>query len=228
MSLAVYVEIGPKRTFAGAVEWPGWCRSGRGEEEALAALLAYMPRYARVAEASGLPFTAPGALADLDVVERLTGGAGTDFGAPSVAPSADERPLDASELDRQSRLLVASWQAFDIALGEAAEAGVELRKGPRGGGRDLPKIEMHVLEAEEAYLSRLGSRLPRPGSALVPARTSAMRDAILATLAARSRNDPIPEPSGVERRWSSRYFVRRAAWHVLDHAWEIEDRAAPG
>jgi hypothetical protein len=28
-------------------------------------------------------------------------------------------------------------------------------------------------------------------------------------------------------RWSARYFVRRAAWHVLDHAWEIEDRSTP-
>jgi hypothetical protein len=25
-------------------------------------------------------------------------------------------------------------------------------------------------------------------------------------------------------RWSARYTVRRAAWHTLDHAWEIEDR----
>ena len=25
-------------------------------------------------------------------------------------------------------------------------------------------------------------------------------------------------------RWTPRYFVRRVAWHVLDHTWEIEDR----
>jgi hypothetical protein len=24
--------------------------------------------------------------------------------------------------------------------------------------------------------------------------------------------------------WSARYFARRSAWHLLDHAWEIEDR----
>ena len=92
MPLAVYLEIGPKRTFAGAIEWPGWCRSGRGEEEALAALLAYAPRYGRVVKAAGLTFAAT---ENPDVVERLTGGAGTDFGAPSVAPAADDRPLDA-------------------------------------------------------------------------------------------------------------------------------------
>ncbi|MGA9161658.1 MAG: hypothetical protein WB297_12460 [Actinomycetota bacterium] len=26
------------------------------------------------------------------------------------------------------------------------------------------------------------------------------------------------------KRWVPGYFVRRVAWHVLDHAWEIEDR----
>jgi len=83
--IAVYLEIGPKRTFAGGVEWPGWCRSGRGGEEALAALLAYAPRYRRVVEAAGV--TALEA-ADLAVVERLVGGSGTDFGVPSVAPGS--------------------------------------------------------------------------------------------------------------------------------------------
>jgi hypothetical protein len=24
--------------------------------------------------------------------------------------------------------------------------------------------------------------------------------------------------------WSARNYVRRIAWHVLDHAWEIEDK----
>lgn len=225
--LAVYLEAGPKRTFAGAVEWPGWCRSGRGEDEALAALLAYAPRFGRVVAASGMTFTAPRASADLAVAERLKGGSGTDFGAPSVAPAADDRPLDAPELDRQSRLLIASWQAFDIAWREAAEAGVELRKGPRGGGRDLPKIEMHVLEAEEAYLSLLGSRRPRLPDATTSERIAAVRETALAALAARGRGEPIVEPSRSARIWSPRYFVRRAAWHVLDHAWEIEDRSTP-
>jgi hypothetical protein len=221
--VAVYLEIGAKRTFAGAIEWPGWCRAGRSEAEALAAVLAYAPRYARVVEAAGL--TAPTA-ADLEVVERLTGGAGTDFGAPSVAPVADERPLTAAELDRQSRLLMAGWQAFDIASSEAAEAGIELRKGPRGGGRDVPKMEMHILEAEEAYLTRLGSRVPRAKGATVAERLATVHDAALAALSARARNEPITDPSSVERIWRPRYFVRRSAWHALDHAWEIEDRSS--
>lgn len=222
MSLAVYLEIGAKRTFAGAIEWPGWCRIGRSEGDALEALLAYAPRYARVVEAAGM--TAPVAR-DLEVVERLAGGAGTDFGAPSVAPAADDRSLDPAELDRQSRLLTASWQAFDIAWHEAGEAGVALTLGPRGGGRDLPKMEDHVLGAEEAYLAGLGSRHPRVPGATVAHRMAAVRDTALATLAARARGEPIPDPSQTKRSWPTRYFVRRSAWHALDHAWEIEDRS---
>lgn len=221
--LAVYLEIGTKRTFAGALEWPGWCRSGRGEEEALEALLAYAPRYVRVVEAAGL--TAPAAN-DLDIVERLRGGSGTDFGVPSEAPSADGRPLDAAALDRQSRLLTASWQAFDNAWREANAARIELTKGPRGGGRDLPKMELHVLGAEEAYLAPLGSRHPRMPDATLADRMAAVRAKALSTLTARARGEPIVDARETKRPWSPRYFVRRSAWHALDHAWEIEDRSS--
>ena len=31
----------------------------------------------------------------------------------------------------------------------------------------------------------------------------------------------VPVPKG----WPHRYAARRIAWHVLDHAWEMEDRA---
>ena len=51
-------------------------------------------------------------------------------------------------------------------------------------------------------------------------------EAMLEALAASVRGE-VPEtgPRG-GKRWSARYFVRREAWHVLDHAWEIEDRSA--
>jgi len=39
----VYLESGSRRTFAGAIDWPGWCRSGRDEASALEALLSYGP-----------------------------------------------------------------------------------------------------------------------------------------------------------------------------------------
>lgn len=48
MTFSVYIEVGQKRTFAGAIEWPGWCRSGKDEATALQALLDYGGRYERV------------------------------------------------------------------------------------------------------------------------------------------------------------------------------------
>jgi hypothetical protein len=219
---AVYVEAGPKRTFAGAVEWPGWTRSGRSEEEAIAALLAYAPRYAKVAKIAKLSFAH---WTNVEVVERLKGGAGTDFGVPSDTPAADKRPLGPAELDRQSRIWTASWRVFDAAWRKATKAGVELRKGPRGGGRDLPKIQMHVLEAEEAYLGALGSRPPQMPDASLADRMAAIRATALEALTARARGHPIADPRNTKRPWSPRYTVRRSAWHALDHAWEIEDRS---
>jgi hypothetical protein len=44
----VYLEVGQKKIFAGALDWPGWCRSGRDEEAALATLVEYAPRYSKI------------------------------------------------------------------------------------------------------------------------------------------------------------------------------------
>ncbi|MDQ2805963.1 MAG: hypothetical protein M3Z04_03430, partial [Chloroflexota bacterium] len=130
--ITVYLEVGTKRTLAGACDWPGWCRGGRDEAGALHALLAYGPRYARVLHAAGLHFDAPTAVADFNVTERLAGKAGTDFGAPDVAPAGDGAPVDAAELGRLQTLLHACWAALDAAADLAT--GKELRTGPRGGG----------------------------------------------------------------------------------------------
>lgn len=215
--LPVYLEIGSKRVFAGALDWPGWSRSGRDEGSALDALLAYRQRYATVVARAGLPF--PDAVPEFEIVERLTGNATTDFGAPGVPPAADHSALTGTELQRQIDLLVACWGTLDEVVTHTRTAGTALRTGPRGGGRDLAKIESHVLEAEQAYLRGLGARSPRTGGA------AAQREAALAALSARALGLAVENPSGVQRPWSPRYFVRRAAWHVLDHAWEVEDRS---
>ena len=212
--IPVYVEVTRKRTFAGAIEWPGWCRSGKTPEDALHALVAYADRYGAVVSRSRLGFKAPGSVDELEVVERLTGNATTEFGAPGVPPKADSRSLAEAELERLTTILEASWRAFD-RIAEGA-VGVELAKGPRGGGRYLAKIVEHVAGAEESYLAGLGSRRPEP---------EALRPTILAALAARARNKPVADPNKVTKQWSPRYFVRRAVWHTLDHAWEIEDRS---
>ena len=87
--IPIYLEIGQKRVIAGALEWPGWCRGGRDEAAAVAALLDYAPRYARAITATGLPFDMPATVDDFTVVERLPASSGTDFGAPLAIPAAD-------------------------------------------------------------------------------------------------------------------------------------------
>lgn len=213
----VALEVGSKRVFAVALDWPGWSRSGRTEEEALQRLREYAGRYTA---AIGDP--APADAADFDVVERLEGNATTDFGAPGIPPADDERPLDGDELERQARLLLAAWGVFDAAA--AAAAGKRLATGPRGGGRDVAKMTDHVLGAEEGYLAQLGRRRPKPPATGTDARMRQVRDAALEALRARARGEDPPDASRVKRRWSPRYFVRRSAWHALDHAWELEDR----
>jgi hypothetical protein len=135
--IPVYLEVGNKRVFAGAIEWPGWCRSGRHEAAALSALAETAPRYARVLQAAGIAFEPPPGPGALAVAERLEGNTTTDFGAPDMPPAADARPLDAAELQRQQDVLKAIWQTLDAAA--AAARGRELSTGPRGGGRDLEK-----------------------------------------------------------------------------------------
>ena len=196
---------------------------GTGESEALEALVAYGERYQRAIRRTRLGFQPPAATADLTVVERLRGDATTDFGAPGATPSDDARELDTRELARRRKILVACWALFDDVMGPALES--ELRKGPRGGGRSAPAILDHVLGAEAAYLRRLAARAPKVAEKRD--HRAAARMVHEASLDALSRavteGLPAKGPRG-GKIWTVRYFIRRASWHALDHAWEIEDR----
>jgi hypothetical protein len=154
------------------------------------------------------------------VAERLRGNATTDFGAPGMAPAADAAPLDAPEQRRLLAVLRACWRTFDAAV-ERAE-GRTLATGPRGGGRSLDAIVDHVTGADGGYLGALGWKARAgEGSDPEPERT---RRAIADGLRASAQGAiPARGPRGGVR-WTGRFFVRRSAWHVLDHAWEIEDR----
>ena len=77
---------------------------------------------------------------------------------PGTAARDESRPLVGDELERQVALLRAAWAAFDASARKAV--GVELRKGPRGGGRDLDKIIGHVREAESPTSERSARRRP--------------------------------------------------------------------
>lgn len=222
MTFVVYIEIGQKRTFAGAVDWPGWCRSGTDESSALQALLAYGHRYQAVLRGTALAFNAPDKPSALRVVERLKGTTTTDFGSPAVAPRQDADKLNEADLLRHEMLLKACWAAFDAAVRSAK--GQVLHSGPRGGGRDLTTMIEHVREAEAAYVAKLGWPTPRAKSVPSTRITAQLREAALEGLRA-SAAGHIPS-MGLRggKRWTARYFVRRTAWHVLDHGWEIEDR----
>ncbi len=205
----VYLEIGPKKVFACSVEWPGWCRIGRSEEEALDALMTYVPRYRVVAERAGLAFE-PG---DPVVVERAKGGTTTDFGAIEAIPSLDSEPVDETEAVRTVALLGAAWELFGETTATSPE---ELRKGPRGGGRDRDKMAAHVVNAERAYARKIGVR-HKP--VREPSELVAMRADLVEVLSRPSDGGP-QVPGG----WPVRYAARRIAWHVVDHLWEMEDR----
>ncbi len=219
MTLRVVLEIAPKRAFASALDWPGWSRSGKTPDEALEALLAFAPRYAAVARRAGVAFEPPTTGRDFDVVERVGGGGGTEFGVPSAPAKSEADALSAAELERLVTLLRAAWATFDAAA-EKAE-GVALRLGPRGGGRQVPKMVEHVRESESAYVHQLGSRPPRGSAATMPA----LRGAFVEALSARATGEPPPDANRVKDPWGPRYAARRSAWHALDHAWEIEDRS---
>jgi hypothetical protein len=211
---SVSIELGKKRVFACALEWPGWCRSGKTEEQALEALAAYHPRYAPVAREAGLE--PPSEL--FEVVERLQGSVNTDFGVPARVAPGDARPVDAEEARRLAALLEAAWATFDRVV---SDAPAELRKGPRGGGRDRDPIVEHVVGADVVYARKLGLRLRQPDID-DEAGVRALRAELKGVLG-RPSDGPPAAPNG----WPNRYAARRIAWHVLDHAWEIEDRSRP-
>jgi hypothetical protein len=143
------------------------------------------------------------------VVERVKGTMTTDFGAPDAKPAIDDEPMDEAERSRTVALMRAAWELFDEC---AAKSPEELRKGPRGGGRDRDKMVAHVEEAERAYIRKVGVKFPPLHGDR--AKRDAMRDATVAAFL-----DPPPDLA-----WPVRYLARRLIWHVIDHLWEMEDR----
>jgi hypothetical protein len=210
----VSLETSPKKVFASAVDWPGWSRSGKTEELALEALAAYAPRYAVVAAEAGEPFD-PGVY---DVVEGSDGGGGTGFGVPSAITALDRRPVTADEGERLARMVDTAQTVFDRV---SAGAPAELRKGPRGGGRDRDEMIGHVVESEWAYAREMGLPGPQPGWDDRPA-IEDLHASMLEILRRPSDGSPL-----ADRKWPPRYAARRIAWHALDHAWEMEDRTDP-
>jgi hypothetical protein len=215
MATRAYLEVGSTKVFACAIDWPGWCRSGKTEEAALDALAAYAERYAPVAAGAKVRFP-KSAGARVEVVETIKGSATTDFGAPAMACSADLEPLTKAQAERMAGFVASAWQVLDNVV---RTAPATLRKGPRGGGRDRDKMIDHVIGAEVVYARKIGLKLKQPAFDDTKG-WRAQRTAILDELrAARSAAPELP------KGWAYRYAARRIAWHALDHAWEMQDRS---
>jgi hypothetical protein len=218
--IAVWLEVTPRMSFASALDWPGWCRAGRDEGAALEVLASYAERYVPVAAHAGVSF--PSTVA-FDVVERVPCAPTTAFAAPEcrrpfpqITAEADRAKVTPAATNRLIGLVTAAWVTFDEIAGASP---AQLRKGPRGGGRDRDKLIDHVIGAETAYARKLGVKLKQPTIDDVAA-VEELREAIAAVLRAPSDGSPVI-PIG----WTTRYAARRISWHVLEHAWEMQDRA---
>ena len=215
-ALRLILEIGKKRrVVAGAMDWPGLDRWGTSEDDAVARLKAYVPRYRGVAHRAGLG-DAFGAANEIEVVERVPGSSSTDFWGIAHVPSQIEREvLSAADLEGRLDLLRACWATFDDV---AARVSPELRPGPRSAGRTRDQIIRHVYANEPEQFSRkVEVRTPRE-VVLTPGGLAAHRRAYLEAIRAYNAEG---KPA---RSWPIQFLVRRTAHHVMDHAWEMEDR----
>jgi hypothetical protein len=224
MPVRTVIERGPKgkRAVAFARDWPGWSRGAKTPETALETLEAYRDRYRPIAELAGLAaeFDRAG---PLELVEDRVGPGSTDFWAISFAPSSTERddPMDEFELERGITILRACWAFFD---GVAARVSAELRRGPRGGGRDRNRIVRHVIRNEsESFARQVGLIVPEEG-ALEPDALRAYREDYVAAMHAYNRG----ETAKRMRSWTLPFLIRHSAFHTLDHAWEMEDKDLTG
>ncbi len=212
----VMIERGKKkRVVAAAFDWPGWDRWGKTEGESLEVLETYRPRYARVAELAGYA-TAFAALGTPEVVEDVPGIGMTDFYGVSSVPATPEKvPMTPSECDRKVALLEATWATFDATFARVSE---ELRKGPRGGGREKDVIRRHVVGWEIYDLAKKVGVERAVDTRDDPVALAAYRKDFVAAL--RHYN----ADGLMARTWFVQVLIRRCAWHMLDHAWELEDR----
>jgi hypothetical protein len=215
-TLRLILEIGKKRkVVAGAMDWPGLDRWGTSEEDALEKLSSYLPRYAGVAERAGMA-RAFGRAGDLEVVERVLGSSSTDFWGIAHVPSRIERDvLSPTELERRLDLLQTCWAYFDAV---AARISDELRPGPRSAGRSHDQIVRHVYCSEPEQFSRKVEIRTPLEVVLTPKGLATHRQEYLDAIRAYNAD------AKAARTWPIQFLVRRTAHHVMDHAWEMEDR----
>ena len=219
MPVRTVVEHGPKekRSVAFSLDWPGWSRGAKSPALALETLESYRERYRPVVGLAGLShqFDAAG---PLEIVEDKVGTGSTDFWGISFSPcSTEQGPMGEAEFERGITLLRACWAFFD---GVAARVSPEMRKGPRGGGRDRDRIISHTIRVEsEDFATRVGLRIPE-GTAVPQGARRQYREDYVAAMRAYNAGE-FERPM---RSWTLPFLIRHSAFHTLDHAWEMEDK----
>jgi hypothetical protein len=214
--LRVTLEIGPKgkKVAAVAPDWPGLERGAKTGEAAIEKLHAYLPRYTKVAKLAGMD-AAFAAITTVEVVERYPGTGSTDFWGISYAFSdIDRQDLSSEELERELALMQACWAFFDDVR---VRVSAEMRKGPRGGGRERDHIVRHTIGVEQEWAEKVGVSTP-PDAPLSDEGLRAYRDAYCNAIRA------FHAAGKMARTWPLRYLIRHTAYHTLDHAWEMEDK----
>ncbi len=202
-----------------APDWPGLERGAKTADEAIEILLAYLPRYARVAKRARMG-TEFAAIDDIDVVERYRGIGSTDFWGISFAFSSfDHQLLSRKELERELALMQACWADFDDVRSLVSS---EMQKGPRGGGRDRDRIVRHVLGVEQDWARKVGVRTPSDDVVTDDAGLRRYRDDYLGAIRAHGAD------GSMARNWPIRFLIRHTAYHTMDHAWEMEDKDLTG
>ncbi len=214
--LRVMLETGPKgkRVVAVAPDWPGLARGAKTEQAAIDRLLSYLPRYQPVAKLAGMQ-AAFATITAADVAERYTGTGGTDFWGISFAfSSIDHQAMSSEALERELTLMRACWTFFDAVR---ARVSAELRRGPRGGGRDRDRIVLHIFANEQDWAKGLGVLTP-DDALLTDEGLKAHRDAYCHAI------QDYHAQGKLAGKWPLRYLIRHTAFHTLDHAWEMEDK----
>lgn len=217
--LRVTLEMGPKgrKVVAVSPDWPGLERGAATMDAAIERILAYVPRYAIVAKLAGLE-AAFGNLKNIDVVEQYPGSGSTDFWGISFAfSSIDRQTMSAKELERELTLMQACWTFFDSVR---ARVSAEMKRGPRGGGRDRDQIVRHIIANEMNWAKMLG--LPAKENVVLTGEV--IHDHREAYCQAIRDYHSQGKLAGKVAKWPLRYLIRHTAYHTLDHTWEMEDK----
>jgi hypothetical protein len=111
----------------------------------------------------------------------------------------------------------ACWAFFDDVR---RQVSAEMKKGPRGGGRDRDHIVRHTFAAEQDWATKLGVLTP-DGAMLTDEGLKVHRGAYCQAIQEYHSQDKM---AGQRAKWPLRYLIRHTAFHTLDHAWEMEDK----